>query len=220
VYLGFELSGKPSYGAAVVDAARILRAKGSSLSDIAKVLNVAKSTVSGWVRDISVPELQRNLLSRRSHNQSKARAALAQMVDDRRGRWRSEASAIWQSRSDRLFSIGIGLYWGEGTKVGCLELVNSDARIVRLWIKWCRSVLPSVEFRVKVQAHLDRDLGLVRDFWASVVGTEFITVRAVKSRSVASVRKLPHGTAAVSMKRGAAEWLFKMLCFFELSGYL
>jgi transposase len=93
--------------------ARKLRAAHLSLKAIAARLKIAKSTASLWLRDMpSAPAMARGRHgNKKLGNQSHQRSVEAL------SRWRREADQLWCSyRTEPLFMLGLGLYWGEGSK--------------------------------------------------------------------------------------------------------
>lgn len=124
------------------EKARELRRKGLSYRDITKKLNVSKSSVSLWCRDIELSDIQIETLK---NNKIKASMNLIKSNFDRseynnslRDRSRKLGKDIVADISDRdLMMIGLGLYWGEGNKRrNDLGFSNSDPKMLRFIIKW------------------------------------------------------------------------------------
>lgn len=56
-------------------------------------------------------------LAQRRLSVQRARAQVEENRRQRRLRWKAEALVLWEQwRTDPLFLLGIGLYWGEGSK--------------------------------------------------------------------------------------------------------
>ncbi len=213
------MSGKVKYPYAVKQLARELRASGASISDIVKQLGVASSTATEWVRGIQVSLKVRRELDARMRNHEKAQAAVRQIVAARRDQWRREAEAMWPAlRADPQFMLCLGLWWGEGSKRQAdLSVCNSDPGLLSVWVLTFRRLIPTADFKVRVQAHDDLDFEKVRAFWQSAIGTDAVRVNLSKTHSKRpNARKLRFGTAVVTLRKGSSEWFHKMHRFLQL----
>lgn len=202
-----------------------LRAKGISVNAIASRLKISLSTASLWVRDVPISETQHlNLRARLSANSAKAHAAWLEIGRQRRDRWKAEAEELWKAHaSDPLFALGLGLYWGEGSKTSkSLSLVNSDPGLLRVWLRWCTAFIPNVPLRFRIQAHADvLPVSAVR-FWRRELGITshiaFSVNRPTSSKGkAAKVRPLRYGVLTVTARKGSSEWWHKMMRFLELA---
>jgi hypothetical protein len=152
-------------------------------------------------------------------------AGILKIIENRKQRreqWREEALTLWDRwRGDPLFILGVGLYWGEGTKSQiekCLALTNSDASLLRLWLRWCRRFMPDVPLGYSLVIHDTCDLRAACRFWKRQLGIEVKVVTvAVSSASTRKRNCLPHGTLKVRAGRGSLEWFTKMLVWLELA---
>lgn len=161
-------------------------------------------------------------------NLAYGRTVLAARVAERRKRWLEEADRIWKERNgELLFALGIGLYWGEGSKrssrgSSVLSLCNTDPGLLRVWLKWCRTYLPGLGLSFLVQIHSNVREKEAEVFWRSALGFEEplqISVNRPSSSKGrrAKTRPLLHGVLRITVRRGASEWHHKMLRFLELS---
>lgn len=115
----------------------VLRQQGIALGEIAKRLNVAKATVSYWVRDISLTNEQLSALKANSHSRiavEKRRAARMLAAENARNHLRDVA---WQEASylikNPLWCVVVALYWGEGGKTQrTVRIANSDPAVIKL----------------------------------------------------------------------------------------
>lgn len=196
--------------------ARRLRSLGKSLLEIATRLEIAKSTASLWLRDSKLTDQQwQALLERPDSAGASRRNALR-----RTRRWKLEAEELWQQRkTEPLFLLGIGLYWGEGAKTQkCLGISNNDAGLLRLWARWCRRYLPrNAKQTVRILAHDDVSAERARRYWARVTGYPVAKhVTRLPTRGTGKPkRRAPYGTAIVRLGKGSAEWCTKMLIWIE-----
>src|SRR5687768_2275797 len=94
---------------------RSLRRDGLSIKRITTQEQLSSSTVSLWVRDIELAEQQIAEIERQRARQAGMR--YARLMEDHREAWREEARVLWrQWSSEPLFQLGVGMYWGEGSK--------------------------------------------------------------------------------------------------------
>jgi hypothetical protein len=115
----------------------ILRSKGISINEIAKQLSVSKSSVSSWVRDISITEAQRALLKSNSSDASKSIRNLSWQTTCRNRRLEYQRAGIRlaEQLSDcPQFTGGCMLYWAEGAKdKNSAKLANTDKYLMKCW---------------------------------------------------------------------------------------
>lgn len=194
--------------------ARRLRSIGFSLRSISNRLQISKSTASLWLRDSKLTVRQRKaLLARPGSRLAKSSRELAL---ERTAKWQREAKYFWEAhKSEPLFLLGIGLYWGEGGKTQkCLTISNNDPGLLGCWALWCRTYLPSdAGLYVRILAHADVDAQRARRFWAKATGYRVVKhVTRLPSRGNKKPKKLAlYGTASVQLGKGSAEWCTKML---------
>ncbi len=121
-----------------------LRQQGLTYREIQEQVPVSASTLSAWLRDVTLTEAQQtrihgiNLQVRHrfiEYNHRKRNAAIA-----RHKSWRETAKAEAGIISSELLKwIGVALYWGEGTKLGSknkLRFSNSDPSMIQLFMRW------------------------------------------------------------------------------------
>lgn len=160
--------------------ARQLRYQGKSIREIARVIHCAKSSVSGWVRDIPLTAEQ---IERLKNNQDKARAKAANHPNSPKGVWsRIRENMTAQGAQEipaqcspaTLKLIGTALYWAEGFKAthNMINFSNSDPHMVALMMQFFRRVcqVPESKFRgaVHIHPHLDKDNA--ERFWSKISG--------------------------------------------------
>ncbi len=191
----------------IKDAAFSLRSKGYSYNLIANKIKISKSTLSCWFKDI--PFSPNNLVlnriktgpyisgqkshEKRVHNILKIRKAA-----------KEELGAI--SKRD-LWMLGIGLYIGEGSKTyEIIKIINSDPRVIVLAIKWFRDICHVETENITIAIHLypDNDIRKCLKFWGKITGLPAQQFRKTQidrrqDKSNKKKRKLPHGTAHVSI---------------------
>jgi transposase-like protein len=188
-------------------ARQLRRDEGESIKEIARLVGVAPSTVSVWVRDIELTPMQHAVLQARccsyngqtvSARRRAARALARRQVEQDHGRARSRSA-------DRLHLAGCMLYWAEGARArNSLVFTNSDPEMVRFFITFLRHCygVPRERFRVTCNLFADHceHQREVEQFWLDVLDLPRSSLR----RSIVNVyskhsrkkrrNKLPYGT--------------------------
>jgi transcriptional regulator with XRE-family HTH domain len=170
--------------------ARLLRAEGMTMPDIASKLGVARSSVSLWTKDVPFvagPRRPRprgpNVLARRK--QAEIETLLA------------EGRAWIGALSEREFLMaGVALYAGEGSKRdGSVTFANSDPRMMTFFVAWLRHFFEVDESRLRVRVYLHEglDLEAAHVFWSSVTGVPIPQFRSgYRPKADPSIRENKH----------------------------
>jgi hypothetical protein len=169
------------------EQARLLRAQGLPLGDIAARLEVSKSSVSLWVRDVDF--VPRPRIDRGRHRAPNALQRRKQAEIDR---LLAEGRARVGRLSEREFLMaGVALYAGEGSKGdGIVKFANSDPRVIAFFCSWLRRFFEIDESRLRVHLYLHEglDLAAAMDFWSGLTGISksqfFKPYRAVPDQSI------------------------------------
>jgi hypothetical protein len=185
------------------DMARKLRAEGLSVREIERRLDVARSSVSLWVRDVELTEEQRDALTHAPRPGTTARHRLL--------RERSQAEGRALARlGEPLHAMGCMLFWAEGSKiVNAVQITNSDAALLRLFAAFLRRHfgVPDEKFRVKCNLFADHieHQAAIEQFWLDALRLPraCLTKSTVNVFSRASKRtrlgRLPYGTARLTV---------------------
>ena len=161
-------------------AARRLRGQGWSIREIALEIKCAKSSVSGWVRDIPLTPRQ---IKRLKSNQDKGRAKAANHPNSPKQVWARIRGSIIESAAREIPAecsrrvlkvVGSSLYWAEGCKSVCnmVNFSNSDPKMIVLMMRFFRDVCKVSEekFRGAVNIHPQRDIKKAVKFWSGISG--------------------------------------------------
>ena len=180
------------------EQARLLRADGMILQDIAQQLGVSKSSVSLWVRDVDFVPRPRVRARRRGPNvlQRRKQAEIDELL--------AEAATQIGRLSDREFLVaGATLYAGEGAKGdGDVKVANTNPHIIAFFCAWLRRFYDIDEARLRVRLYLHQGLDLDEAiaYWSGLTGIppqQFgKPYRAVPDPSIRNV-KHPRGVATV-----------------------
>lgn len=148
-----------------------LRKKGMSYSEIRNLIDVSKSTLSLWLRDL--PLNKKRISELRDNNPKRIenyRNTMARKREEKISEVYILASNEIGKITERdLFIGGIFLYMGEGSKTtrGTTALTNTNPHILRLFVKWLH--LHHVkEEKIKVQLHLYSNMNIEKqiNFWS------------------------------------------------------
>ncbi|MFA6235522.1 MAG: hypothetical protein WC824_15235 [Bacteroidota bacterium] len=187
--------------------ARNLRSKGLSVKVIAKTLGVSKSSVSVWVRDISLTlEQISNLKKVKSKAGEKGREAARDKHRTSRiqrwGNFHQEAEKEWPFFSlNPIFMFGLALYIGEGgkTEPNIAIISNADSSVLQKALGFFRLLgVPDSKFRAMI--HLQDQIFQIKaeDFWERKLGiprNQFYRTRiTISCASKQKGRILPNGT--------------------------
>lgn len=205
----------------VYERAVALRREGWSYTMIAAELGVAKSTLSGWLKDLPST---RSEAAKRSHRariqtsrtkQLQHQAALQVLVENAQAEMRQRFANGLTDRE--LFVAGLMLYWAEGRKThSSVEIANSDPRIIKIFVRWVEQCfnINREQLRACIHVYPDIDVDVAENYWAEVIGiprTQFyraqIDVRAGKSPNKRG--KLAYGTAHIKVGGSGAAALHR-----------
>jgi hypothetical protein len=173
------------------EKARELRAQNMTLADIATALDVSKSSVSIWVRDVPfTPSKRRTGPRLRPHPQQEAKRRQIEELDA------AGLVRIGTLSAESFFAAGVALYAGEGAKAdGCVKFANTDAEMVRFHCAWLRRFFEPDELRLRVSVYLHQglDLDAAEAHWSTVTGvprTQFN--QAYRAVADPSIRRNKH----------------------------
>lgn len=184
-----------------------LRAKGMSYSLISEQLGVSKSTLSNWLKDLPYTPNE-EVLSRIRRGQGTYGLRRRQIRIDEiamlKARGISEVGKV--SKRD-LWMIGLGLWIGEGSKtMEQIRLVNSDPRVVRLFIRWLREICELQDENITIAMHLypDSDELSSMKYWMNITKLPKKQFRKTQidrrlDKKRLKIGKTPYGTLHISV---------------------
>lgn len=157
-----------------------------SIREISSKTGLAKSTLSGWLKNVELTAEQKNLLSERNpatteyHKSGKSRTWLYAITVQRK--INSKAKRVSYQRDganrvkngvDSLFVTGCALYWAEGSKKkDSAILCNTDANMLRIFILFLETCFKIEKSRISfsVQYHKREDESKIRSYWLLTLG--------------------------------------------------
>lgn len=159
-----------------------LREEGMSYSEILKIVHVAKSTLSMWLKSVNLSKPQQQRLTEKKLAAGKRGGAARKeaRINTTRDIVNRSEKEIGTVTKRELFLIGAVLYWAEGTKEkettpgSGIQFTNSDPKMLRIFLLWLRNVCMVAEERIHFQIYLhETSAGRVREvvtYWTRNLG--------------------------------------------------
>ncbi|MEY3784187.1 MAG: hypothetical protein RLZZ230_509 [Candidatus Parcubacteria bacterium] len=195
-----------------------LRKSGKSIGTIAKTLDVSKSTVSFWCKDISLTPKQIDKIAIESKHHATA-SLLKSSEKQREQRQNNIIQAQLRGKkmvgkllNRDIFMLGLGLYWGEGYKKGSHELgfTNSDPLMIPIYIRWLKITYgvskERLILRISINQSHEHRADEVLKYWSDLLQipiTQFTKTSFIKSSSKKQFYTEKHyGTLRVKARNG------------------
>lgn len=203
------------------ETAEKMRKQGMSLGDISKKLNVAKSTLSFWFKNISLSESVIKKI--KTNGRKKSIIGLLRYSEfkrserlERNSLLKQEGGALIGELSERdILMAGLGLYWGEGYKYenGELGFTNSNPYMIRFYFRWLKSwgiEKDALIFRITLNEFFRKEERNIKLFWINFLDVKegqfskstFIKTN-LKKASLKNVEKYK-GILRVKVRKGTA----------------
>lgn len=183
-----------------------LRKLGQSVKEISKKLNVSKSSVSVWVRNVNLTNKQKELLANRNFNTDIIRRRRDTRLSNeliKRNIVIDKAKRDINVLSNfDLRIIGTMLYWAEGRKRGVriASFSNSDPLMIKVMMRFFREIcnVPEDKFRGHIHTHSSSNIKQSLKYWSEVTNIpvrQFYKTYCVPSiSSKGKSNSLPNGT--------------------------
>lgn len=201
------------------EIAKRMRKSGISLGDISKKLNVTKSTLSFWCKDIILTESA--ILKVKTNGKIKSVRGLLRYSETKRKErmvrnilQKQEGVKVLGILSSRdILMVGLGLYWGEGYKYenGELGFTNSNPYMIRFYFKWLKLwkvEKDSLIFRITLNEFFKKGEDNIKSFWINFLGIkkeQFSKTTFIKTNlKKASLKNIENykGILRVKVKKG------------------
>lgn len=188
-----------------------MREEGYSVKEIADTLNVAKGSVSTWVKNVALTSSQKLRLKQKSHSpeviEKRRQSRLKNESDKKKQIIDAAAKEIAKINKQELKILGLGLYWGEGSKTmkGMARISNSDPSIIMMGMRFFREVCEVKEekFRAHIHIHSKEATEEAEKYWSKITGiptSQFFKTYAIKSKSSKNLRQtLKYGTLDIGV---------------------
>lgn len=177
------------------ERARDLRGEGFTMLEIATQLDVSKSSVSLWTRDVEfVPRARESgRFGARNRGPNVRQRRKAAEIE----RLNAEGIARLGILGDQAFlAAGAALYAGEGAKgEGAVVFANSDPEMMAFFCAWLRIhfTIDESRMRVRVYLHQGLDLDAAQSHWSDVTGVPLSQFRSpYRAVPDPTIRKTKH----------------------------
>lgn len=196
--------------------ALLLRKQGKSIKEIAQRVGVSKSSVSLWCRDIELTPQQVEALDRKMlYGSYRGRIIAAQLKKQEKSariaKMKEDGRSLLATMTPRdLFLLGLGLYWGEGTKSGAVKFTNSNPVLIQLFMEWMKKTWgvsrKQLTFLVLINIKHRNRLSEVLKYWSRVLRvpkSQFINPVLIKAKTQKNYTNFPkyYGTIQVRAKK-------------------
>jgi transcriptional regulator with XRE-family HTH domain len=155
-------------------AIALRKEKQMSYSQIKKILKVSKGTLSLWLKDYPLSNERIKKLQKNERVIEKIRNTKRKKKERRlKEVYKTQKKLIFPLKKREFFMLGLGLYWGEGTKsrMENLTISNTDPSIINFYIYWLNKNLNIPQEKMKVQLHLYNDMNINKEikFWSETL---------------------------------------------------
>jgi len=158
--------------------ARKLRKRGTSIKDIAKKLNVSRSSASVWCSDMSLTKYQKEKLwekmikGSRAGRMAGAESNKKKKIDEIQKQEQISRESVGNLTRRDLMFLGTALFWGEGSKTSSrLLFVNSDVQMMKVIIKFLQEVMGISKDRLRATVQINEvhkpRIKKVLKFWSN-----------------------------------------------------
>lgn len=157
------------------EQAKKLRLEGKSYNEILRLINISKSTLSLWLRDIPLTEKQiaEKFSKRQAHIATIARKKRLKKIE------KVESIKLLASKeaptkyTNPLFLAGLMLYWAEGDKstdVEAVKFTNSDPKMIEFMMCWFRNICeaPENKFHIALHIHSLHIENNITEYWSKI----------------------------------------------------
>lgn len=199
-----------------------LRLKGRSFSEIYEELGIAKSTLSGWLKDVVLSDgallrLQGRVRQGTLNGLVKRNKLQTAVAQKRAGELRSVSkSLVIKLNKKDLLLLGAALYWAEGYKrpivrygreltSHSISFVNADPHMIKAFVSFLKVILniPSEKIILYMRLYPQINELHARRYWKGVTGlpsscfrkASFLITNASKGHRPSG--RLPYGTLQI-----------------------
>ena len=164
-----------------IEARRLRKKKGLGIGVIAKELDVSKSSISRWCRDIQLTEKQIKRLINNSERGLKkgcfvaARLKREEQIERENRYKRIGRKKIGELSTRELFLVGAALYWAEGAKKHRYTIfANSDPGMILIFIRWLKESIGVNREDIYCHVSINQDhrhrIEKIERYWSRVTG--------------------------------------------------
>lgn len=153
-----------------------LRKTGKSYSEIKKIINVSKSSLSLWLRDVVLTEDQiLGLKEKKLRAVERYKKSMRIRKETRlEGYYKIQKKILLPFSNKEELVAGLFLYWGEGNKVNSssISVSNTDPSVIKYAFYWMKNCLNIPKSKIFVLLHLYKDMDVEKEthFWSKELG--------------------------------------------------
>ena len=192
-----------------------LRKKGLSYSDIQNSINVPRSTIAYWLKDIELLNEQAEKLKakRSAVAKSNSEKRVARILRETEDIKHSSAKEIGGITKRELWLMGIILYWKFGNQSDLkkgLHFTSSDSELVKLFLKWLTDIGKirdeEMAFDIFLPKNQKNDTEKSMSYWSKVTGfsrgyfSRAYLYKAGKAKKSRTVKRSEFGLLRVRVK--------------------
>ena len=156
-----------------------MRKGGKSYNEISKILDIPKSTMHYWFKDLQWSEKIKDTLTEKAVVLSKKRIRI--VIKANKAKWlkwredfRKEAkNEFSELKTNPLFVAGLMLYWGEGDSnlKNMTRLTNTDPRMIGMFCKFVVEILrvPKKNIRAHLTIYPDLSENKCKKYWSNKI---------------------------------------------------
>jgi hypothetical protein len=161
-------------------ARQLRREQKLTLDELVERLALPRTTIFYWIRDIPIERKPATTWPATAH-QAAARSNRRRFRQLREAAYDEGRKEFGRLAKIPLFRDFVCLYIAEGYKRSrnTVSIVNSDPAVVRLGAYWLNAYSAN-RVRYRLVYHEDQDVGQLRDFWASELGSDAGDVSAYR----------------------------------------
>jgi|AntRauTorcE11897_2_1112592.scaffolds.fasta_scaffold01759_7 transposase-like protein len=217
------------------EAIRLRKEERLSYAEIKERLDVAKSTLSYWLRDFPLSE--KEIKKRQRQGWENAKAGRERYRNTMRKKKEAQAIEIYIKEKEHMeelpesafYTAGLMLYHAEGSKTQNhrIKLANTDWRVLRFFIAWLDKFLdiPKEDIRAELHLYDDMDISAEITFWQNKLELEKSQfykpqVREVRENSFTYSQSHRHGTCGLyygSVEK-KTQFMQAIKAFLEIAG--
>ncbi len=179
----------------------VLRKEGLSYNEILKLVPVAKSTLSVWLRAVGVAKKhEQRFTEKRRQAQIKAQQACKEkrikITTEIKSAARKEIGKISKRE---LWLLGVALYWAEGSKERQkstrVQFSNSDPRMIKLFLQWlkrcCNVSDDKIIFAIYLHETAFERKEEIKKYWSEITGFSLDKIQSIvwKKNKINTKRK-------------------------------
>lgn len=203
-----------------------LRIKGKTYREILSTIpNLSKSTLSGWLKNLKLTKeeekkLQNNI--EKITNNARIKSAYTkkeQRVEKINNIFKLAANEYRQLSKNKLFLLGLTLYWAEGNKkTQQFQFTNSDPHAIKAMMLWLTKIhkIPKEKIKIRLYTHKLYANENCEEFWSqttSIPITQF--QKTIYKKTIHKIKKNPNYKGCIQLRILKSEFYWKTMGWLE-----